>query len=136
VTPSHYLGRQFDGQKIYTIKYTVALNDRGLMILDATTNQKLVAASEGSMEGKCDEQEVQGKLNSIVLVGAALKNFPPQNKKTHRSSTYARTKKVRTNKTTSRAPPPQFANFPSQCIEQKLTLGSIFRDIDVAHSQL
>ncbi len=37
------------------------------MIINATTNQKLVAATEGSMEGRCDEQEVQGKCNSIVL---------------------------------------------------------------------
>jgi len=37
------------------------------MILNATTNQKLAAATEGSMEGRCDEQEARGKRNSIVL---------------------------------------------------------------------
>ena len=37
------------------------------MILNTTTNQKLVAAMEGSMEGKCDKLEAQGKHNSIVL---------------------------------------------------------------------
>jgi hypothetical protein len=37
------------------------------MIINATTNQKLEAATKGSMEGSCDEQEAQGKRNSIVL---------------------------------------------------------------------
>jgi hypothetical protein len=37
------------------------------MILNATTNQKLAAAMEGSMEGRCDEREVRGRRNSIVL---------------------------------------------------------------------
>ncbi len=36
------------------------------MILNTTTNQKLVAATKGSMEG-CEEREAQGKFNSIVL---------------------------------------------------------------------
>jgi hypothetical protein len=37
------------------------------MIINPSTNQKLVAAMEVSMEGRCDKQEVQGKRNSIVL---------------------------------------------------------------------
>jgi hypothetical protein len=37
------------------------------MIINATTNQKLVAATEVSMEGRCNKREVQGKRNSIVL---------------------------------------------------------------------
>ena len=37
------------------------------MILNATTDQKLAAATEGSMEGRCEEWEVRGKRNSIVL---------------------------------------------------------------------
>ena len=37
------------------------------MILNATTNQKLAAAAEGSMEGGCDKREAPGKRNSIVL---------------------------------------------------------------------
>jgi len=37
------------------------------MILNATTNQKLAAATEGIMEGRCDEREAQGKHNSVVL---------------------------------------------------------------------
>ena len=45
----------------------MALNGRRSMILNATTNQKLAAATEGSMEGRCNKQEAQGKCNSIVL---------------------------------------------------------------------
>jgi len=37
------------------------------MIINATTNQKLAAATKGSMDGSCDEREVQGKRVSIVL---------------------------------------------------------------------
>jgi hypothetical protein len=37
------------------------------MILNTTTNKKLAATTEGSMEGRCDEQEARGKHNSIVL---------------------------------------------------------------------
>ncbi len=37
------------------------------MILNATTNQKQAAATERSIEGRCNEWEVQGKCNSIVL---------------------------------------------------------------------
>jgi len=66
-TPSHRLGLRIDRQKIFNIKYTAALNGRWSMILYATTNQKLVAAMEGSIEGRCDEREAWGKRNSIVL---------------------------------------------------------------------
>jgi hypothetical protein len=65
--PSHRLGRRIDRQKKYNINYTAALNGRRSMILNATTNQKLAAATEGSMEGRCDEREARGKRNSIVL---------------------------------------------------------------------
>jgi len=37
------------------------------MIINATTNQKLAAAMEDSMEGRCNQREVQGKRSSIVL---------------------------------------------------------------------
>ena len=37
------------------------------MILNVTTNQKLVTATEGSMEERCDKREAWGKRNSIVL---------------------------------------------------------------------
>jgi hypothetical protein len=39
------------------------------MIINTTTNQKLVAGMEVSMEGRFDEREAQGKRNSIVLGG-------------------------------------------------------------------
>ncbi len=48
------------------IKYTMALNGCWLMIFK-TTNQKQARATERSMEGRCDKQEVQGKCNSIDL---------------------------------------------------------------------
>ena len=53
--------------KIFNIKYTAALNGRWSTILNATTNQKLAAATEGSMEGKFDKRDAWGKRNSIVL---------------------------------------------------------------------
>ena len=37
------------------------------MIINATTNQKLVTTLEDSMEGRWDEQEAQEKRDSIVL---------------------------------------------------------------------
>ena len=54
-------------EKQQKIKYTMALNGRRLMILNATTNQKQVGAMEGSMEGRCNKREARGKRNSIVL---------------------------------------------------------------------
>ena len=47
-TPSHHLGRRIDRQKIYNIKYTAALNGCLSMILNATTDQKLAAATSPS----------------------------------------------------------------------------------------
>jgi hypothetical protein len=38
-----------------------------LTIFNATTNQKLAAATKGSMEGRFNEREAQGKCDSIVL---------------------------------------------------------------------
>jgi len=61
------LGQQIDRQKMYNIKYNAALNGCRPMILNATTNQKLAAATEGGMEGRCDEREARGKRNFIVL---------------------------------------------------------------------
>ncbi len=43
------------------------------MIINAATNQKLAAATKGSMEGRCDEREAQGKRNSIVLGALDIK---------------------------------------------------------------
>ena len=47
----------------------MALNGRRLMILNATTNQKLAAATIGSMDGRYNKREARGKRNSIVLGG-------------------------------------------------------------------
>jgi len=43
------------------------------MIVNTTTNQKLVAATKGSTEGSCDKREAQGKRNSIVLGALGIK---------------------------------------------------------------
>ncbi len=45
----------------------MALNGCRSMISNATTNQKLAAGMERSMEERCNKQEAQGKRNSIVL---------------------------------------------------------------------
>jgi hypothetical protein len=58
---------ELSDKKETNIKYTAALNGRRSMILNATTNQKQAATMERSMEGRCNEQEVQGKCNFIVL---------------------------------------------------------------------
>ncbi len=60
-------GGELIDKKYKNIKYIVVLNGRRLMIINATTNQKLVAATEGSMEGRCVEREAWEKRNSIVL---------------------------------------------------------------------
>ncbi len=60
-------GVELSNKKENNIRYTTALNGRRSMIFNATTNQKQVATTKGSMEGRFDKQEVQGKRNSIVL---------------------------------------------------------------------
>ena len=60
-------GIELSNKKENNIRYTTALNGCRSMIFNATTNQKLVAAMEGSMEARFNEREVQGKRNSIVL---------------------------------------------------------------------
>jgi hypothetical protein len=60
-------GVELSDKKEKYIKYTTALNGCRWMILNATTNRKLVAPTEGSMEGRFDEREVRGKCISIVL---------------------------------------------------------------------
>ena len=60
-------GVELSVEKEKNLKYTTTVDGCRLMILNATTNQKLAAATEGSMEGRCDEREVQGKHMSIVL---------------------------------------------------------------------
>jgi hypothetical protein len=56
-----------------TKKNTTALNGRRSMIINTTTNQKLAAETEGSMEGRCDKREAQGNRNSIVLGALEVK---------------------------------------------------------------
>ncbi len=58
---------ELNDKKETNIKYTAALHGCRSMILNATTNQKQAAATERSMEGRCDEREVRGKCNPIVL---------------------------------------------------------------------
>ncbi len=66
-------GGESSNEKIYIIKYTAALNGCRLMIISATTNQKLAAAMEGRMEGICDERDAWGTCDSIVLVAIRCK---------------------------------------------------------------
>ena len=66
-------GGELSDEKIYNIKYTAALNGRRSMMVNTTTNQKLAAATKGSMEGRCDEREVRGKRKSIVLGALDIK---------------------------------------------------------------
>ena len=47
--------------------WALAIDGRQLNILHRTTNQKQAAVMEGSMKGRRDEQEVQGKHNTIIL---------------------------------------------------------------------
>ena len=49
-------------------------------ILHTTTNRKQVAVMEGTMKGRCDEQEARGKRNIIVL-GALEVRYTRQNTK-------------------------------------------------------
>ncbi len=60
-------GVELSNEKETNIKYTAALNGHRSMILNTTTNQKQAATMERSMEGRCNEQKVRGKCNSIVL---------------------------------------------------------------------
>ncbi len=53
--------------KIMKIKYTVGLIGRQLVDQNTITNQKQAAAMEGSMEGICEERDVWGKRDAIIL---------------------------------------------------------------------
>ncbi len=64
---SHCLGCRMERQKIEIKKYSVALDGRRLRIYYTTTNQKQVAATEGTMQGRRDEREVRGKHDTIVF---------------------------------------------------------------------
>ena len=60
------IDRQINKRK----KYALAIGGRRSNILHTTTNQKQVATTEGSMEGRCNEGEVRGKHNTIMSGGA------------------------------------------------------------------
>ena len=65
-TPSNSLGRQTERQKKIKIKIRHGLK-RPPYDEYTTTNQKKAAATEGTMEGRCDEQDMRGKRDTIVL---------------------------------------------------------------------
>ncbi len=49
------------------MKYTTALDSRRSTMAHTTTNQKQAAATEGSMEGRCNERDAWGKRDTIIL---------------------------------------------------------------------
>jgi hypothetical protein len=51
------------------IKYVAALDGQQLAKIHATTNQKQVSATEGTMEGRRDEREAWGSAISLLLGG-------------------------------------------------------------------
>jgi hypothetical protein len=54
-------------QKNREMGWALAIDDRRLKILHTTTNQKQATATEGTMKGRRDEQEVRGKHDTIVF---------------------------------------------------------------------
>ena len=48
-------------------QYMVAFIGRLLADQNTTTNQKQAAATEGSIEGICDERDAWGKRDAIIL---------------------------------------------------------------------
>ena len=63
-------GGQMKRQKNREMGEALAIDGCQLNILHTTTNQKQVAATEGSMEGKCNKWEVRGKHDTIISGGA------------------------------------------------------------------
>jgi len=55
-------------KKIKKIEYVVALDGRQSAKTHTTTNQKQAAATEGTKEGRRNEQEARGKHDTIILV--------------------------------------------------------------------
>ena len=49
------------------MKYITALDSRRSTTAHTTTNQKQAAATEGSMEGRCDERDAWGKGDTIIF---------------------------------------------------------------------
>jgi hypothetical protein len=59
--------------QIIKIQYMVAFIGRQSADLNTTTSQKQAVATEGSMEGTCDERDAWGTCDSIVLVAIRCK---------------------------------------------------------------
>ena len=47
--------------------WALAIDGHQLKNLHTTTNQKQVAATEGTMKGRCNEREARGKHDTIVF---------------------------------------------------------------------
>ena len=62
-------GVKWSDAKIMIKQYMVAFIGRQLADQNTTTNQKQVAATEGSMEGICDERDAWGTRDAIILGG-------------------------------------------------------------------
>ncbi len=66
-------GGELSDEKIIKIQYMVAFIGRKSADLNTTTNQKPAFATEGSMEGICDERDAWGTCDNIVLVAIRCK---------------------------------------------------------------
>ncbi len=58
---------EWSNAKIIKIQYMVAFIGRQSANQNTTTNQKEVAATDGSMEGIFDKQDAWGKRKAIIL---------------------------------------------------------------------
>ncbi len=68
-TSSHRLGWQMERQKNREMGGALAINGHQTTTSHTTTNQKQVAVMEGSMKGRRDTREAQGKHDAIVSGG-------------------------------------------------------------------
>ncbi len=66
-------GGKLSEEKIIKIQYMVAFIGRQSADQNTTTNQKQAVATEGSMDGICDERDAWGTCDSIVLVAIRCK---------------------------------------------------------------
>jgi hypothetical protein len=68
-TLSHCLGRRMEAsnEKNREMGWALAIDGRRLNILHTTTNQKQVAATEGTMKGRRDKREAWRKHDTIIL---------------------------------------------------------------------
>jgi len=62
-------GGEWNDEKINKIKYIVALDGCQSMHLYTTTNQNQSAATEGTTDGRRDEQEARGGAISLFFGG-------------------------------------------------------------------